>query len=279
MRHATINGAALEHVEQGQGTPVVLVHGAPSDCRMWLPHCAALAASYRAIAYTQRYFGRSEWQRDWPPFGVRAHADDLVALLRGVVAEPAPVVAWSYGAHVALTAAHDAPELFRSLFLYEPGVPSYVTDARELAELAADAERMFGPVFAAVQRGDNEAGVRALLDGSGQASGYFAAQSPERRRVQLDSARVLPLLLTQPPPPHLSCDDLRSLRVPVAVAWGEHTRPFFGVVSRAAARCIPGSAHGAVAAATHMWPEERPQEFTQRVQRFWMALAIDTRER
>jgi pimeloyl-ACP methyl ester carboxylesterase len=154
------------------------------------------------------------------------------------------------------------------LLVYEPGTPTYVTDAIELAEIATDGERMFGPVFAAVQRGDNEGGVRALIDGSGESSGYFESQPRERQRVQLDNARVLPLLLAQPPPPSLSCDDLRGLRMPAAVAWGERTRPFFGVVSRAAARCIPGLAHTAVAAATHMWPEERPHELTALVQRF-----------
>jgi pimeloyl-ACP methyl ester carboxylesterase len=271
MKHVTVNGASLEYFEQGSGAPVVLVHGAPSDYRLWQPHCAALSAGYRAVAYTQRYFGRDAWADDWPPFNVRTHADDLIALLREIVAEPAHVVAWSYGAHVALTAANEEPALFRSLFVYEPGVPTYVTDAQGLAEIAADATLTFGPVFAAVALGDNEAGVRALVDGSGQSVGYFDAQPPERKRVQLDSARVLPMLLSQSPPPVLSCDDLGRLRMPAAVAWGELTRPFFGVVSRAAARCIPGRAHAAVAGATHMWPEEQPLEFTALVERFLAA--------
>jgi pimeloyl-ACP methyl ester carboxylesterase len=273
MQQATINGASMEYVEQGQGTTVVLVHGAPSDHRLWLAHVAALSARYRAIAYTQRYFGRREWRPDWPAFGVRTHANDLVAVLRQLAGEPAHVVAWSYGAHVALTAAHEEPSLFRSLLVYEPGVPTYVTEEQELAEIAADGERMFGPVFAMVQRGDTEAAVRTLLDGSGGAKGYFDSQPPERRRIQLDSARALPLLLSQPPPPRLGCGDLRRLRMPVAVVWGERTRPFFGVVSRAAARCVPGRAHAEVAGATHMWPEERPRELTELAQRFFESIA------
>lgn len=266
MNHVGDVGTVLEHFEQGRGEPVVFVHGAPSDSRMWRPHVAALADSFRAIAYTLRYFGRSEWQSDWPPFGIRTHTDDLLGVLRKVAAGPAHVVAWSYGAHIALMAAHEEPGSFRSLFVYEPGVPTYVTDGSELAEFSADAERMFGPVFAAVQRGDHDDGVRALVDGSGQAQGYFESQSAERRQVQLDSARVLPLLLSQPAPPPLSCDDLRRLRVPVTVAWGERTRPFFSVVSRAAARCT-ASGH-TVAGATHMWPEERPQEMAEIARQF-----------
>jgi pimeloyl-ACP methyl ester carboxylesterase len=114
--------------------------------------------------------------------------------------------------------------------------------------------------------------VRRLLDGSGGSDGYFDVQPPERRKVQLDSARVLPLLLAQPPPPILSCNDLGRLAMPVAVAWGERTRPFFGVCSRAAARCVRGCAHTVVAGATHMWPEERPRELTDLVERFFRSI-------
>jgi pimeloyl-ACP methyl ester carboxylesterase len=272
MKHVAINRAGIEYFERGRGEPIVLVHGAPSDYRLWLPHCVELSKRYRAIAYTQRYFGAGEWSRDWPSFGVRTHADDLIALLRQL-GEAAHVVAWSYGAHVALTAASEQSSLFRSLFVYEPGFPTYVTDAQDLADIAADANLLFGPVSAAVERGENEAAVRALLDGSGQSSGYFESQPGERRRVQLDSARVLPLLLSQPAPPPLSCDALRGLPMPVAVVWGERTRPFFGVVSRAAARCVRGRAHAAVKGATHMWPEERPAELATCVERFLNGLS------
>src|SRR5690606_9238330 len=116
MQTVRIEGTAFEWLERGQGEPLVLVHGAPSDCRVWQPHCELLAVRHRAIAYTQRYFGRGEWQQGWPPFGVRTHADDLVAVLKHV-GEPAHVVAWSYGAHVALVAASEAPQLFRSVFV------------------------------------------------------------------------------------------------------------------------------------------------------------------
>ena len=113
--------------------------------------------------------------------------------------------------------------------------------------------------------------MRALLDASGGASGYFDAQPPERRRVQLDSARVLPLLLAQPPPPSLTCEDLRALRMPASVAWGDRTRPFFGVVSRAAARCL-GGGQTEVAGATHMWPEEQPRELVGLLERILRGL-------
>ena len=268
-RFLAINGASLAVFEQGSGAPVVFVHGAPSDYRTWIPHCAELSVRWRAISYSQRYFGTAPWGTDWPPFSMRLHADDLITLLQALDAGPAHVVAWSYGGHIALTAAVERPELFRSLFVYEPGTPTYVSEATELAAIADDASRLFGPVFAAVRAGDNETAVRVLLDGSGERTGYFDSQSVERRKIQRENARVMSVLLSQPAPPALTSAQLASLRMPVAIRWGELTRPFFGVVSRAAARCIGGRSHGAVANAGHLWPEEDPAAFTREIERFY----------
>ena len=268
MKRVPVSGASLACVEQGTGAPVVLVHGAPSDHRVWLPHCAWLAAhGFRAIAYTQRYFGADPWHSDWPAFGTRLHANDLEELL-AALEEPAHVIAWSYGAHVALAAAVERPRLMRSLFVYEPGFPTWLSDAGELREYSADAERMFGPASAAVQRGDNEAAVRALIDGSSCSGGYFDSQPEDRRRIQLDNARVMPKLFSQSSPVSISCEQLRALEVPTAVAWGARTRALFRVVSTAAAACVRGPHAGAVASATHMWPEEDPEGFCRLPVRF-----------
>lgn len=54
------NPTELHYDEQGQGQPVVLIHGWPLSHRMWESQIAALAgAGYRAIAYDRRGFGES----------------------------------------------------------------------------------------------------------------------------------------------------------------------------------------------------------------------------
>ncbi|MFO7287908.1 MAG: alpha/beta hydrolase [Gammaproteobacteria bacterium] len=263
-----VSGASLAYVEQGTGTPVVLVHGAPSDHRMWLRHCEWLAAhGFRAIAFTQRYFGTDPWNPDWPPFGTRLHANDLGDLL-AALEEPPHVIAWSYGAHVALAAAVERPRLMRSLFVYEPGFPTWVSDPEQLREFSEDAERMFGPAAAAVQRSDNEAAARALIDASGGSDGYFDSQPEDRRRIQLDNARVMPKLFSQSSPVEITCEQLRALEVPTAITWGARTRALFRVVSAAAAACVRGQHASEVANATHMWPEEDPEGFCRLAVRF-----------
>lgn len=264
-----VNGAWLPFASEGDGEPVILLHGALADHRMWDSHRPIIARRFRAVAYTQRYFGREAWGSDWPPFGIETHAADLAAFIRGLRAGPAHVVAWSYGGHVALTVAQRNPELIKSAFVYEPGIPSYVTDAAALDAFTADANAMFSPVFEAAQgAGDVELAVELLIDGSGQRKGYFQSQPRERQQLQMDNARTIPLLLAQSAPPQISCAELGALKAPACIAYGERTRPLFKVVSQAAAHCIGGDRHQVIPGVGHMWPDEDPEGFSAAVLRW-----------
>src|SRR5678815_5021842 len=48
------NGLSFSYLEEGSGTPVVLVHGSVSDYREWTAQMSPLATHYRVIAYSRR---------------------------------------------------------------------------------------------------------------------------------------------------------------------------------------------------------------------------------
>src|SRR5262245_49100227 len=52
-----VNGVRLSVIEDGTGEPILAVHGAFSDVRVWEPLREEIAKRYRLFAYTQRYFG------------------------------------------------------------------------------------------------------------------------------------------------------------------------------------------------------------------------------
>lgn len=257
--------ARLDWQAQGEGLPIVLVHGALADRRLWDRHLPRLAqAGFRAIAVTLPHHGPKRGAEDPRPFGLRVHADALAGFIGALGAGPVRLVAWSYAAHAALTLAVERPVLLHSVFAYEPGMPTFLESAQDIAAFTADVQALFSPVTAALAEGDLDAALMRLIDGSAGRAGYFATQSEATRQIERDNAHTLPGLLQQAPAPAITAAQLRAIRVPTCVAVGELTRPAYGVVSRAAQAALPQHAL-TVGGAGHMWPDEDPAAFCDAV--------------
>lgn len=259
-RHCAIGEDVFPYSDVGAGTPVLFLHGALGDRRSWAPHGDILSGRFRCLSLTQRYFGDAPWRSDGPPFGIATHARDLAAFVETLGIGPVALVAWSYAGYVALEAAARRPDLFRRILAYEPGVRSIPLPPEDLARFGEDAQTMFEPIFAAAGQGDWEQAVRLLIDASGGA-GHFDAEPAERQRVKLENAHTMPLLLAQEEPPPMSCETLAALPMPITVAWGERTRPLFGIPARAVARCIRNGRAVEVPGVGHLWPDEDPPAF------------------
>src|SRR5262245_64570183 len=87
-KEVEVNGVRLSYVEQGSGEPIVLVHGAFSDLRVWEPNREEIAKRYRFIAYTQRYHGVGAWNDDGKQYSVATHVDDLATFIASLNAGP-----------------------------------------------------------------------------------------------------------------------------------------------------------------------------------------------
>jgi pimeloyl-ACP methyl ester carboxylesterase len=80
MPTVDLNEVRLEYVEQGQGDPLVLVHGGLCDFRYWHFQMKPFSQHYRTIAYSRRYHYPNVWVGDgrdysasytpkiWPPY-------------------------------------------------------------------------------------------------------------------------------------------------------------------------------------------------------------------
>ncbi len=111
----------LEYGEQGQGEPVLLIHGAfICDALRPLAREAALAERHRVIWYRRRGYGGSDPVS--PPFSIEQQAGGAQALLEHLGVERAHVVGHSGGGVVATELALHAPHLVRSLVVLEPAI-------------------------------------------------------------------------------------------------------------------------------------------------------------
>ena len=113
------HGTTRIHVAQeGEGKPVVFIHGFPEGWFSWRDQMHALAgAGFRAIAPDLRGYGESD-----KPLGVENYksslvAGDVAALIESLGEGPVPVVGHDWGGPIAYRLAMDHPELVSRLFI------------------------------------------------------------------------------------------------------------------------------------------------------------------
>ncbi len=96
---ATINGLDIHSEVEGQGPPVVFIHGLGGTSNVWHAQRTTLSKSYRVIVYDRSGSGRSQGARDG--YSIEAWADELAGLLDHLAVPAAVVVGHSLGSMVA----------------------------------------------------------------------------------------------------------------------------------------------------------------------------------
>ena len=86
----------LHYIDQGQGNPIVLIHGWPASYEMWEYQLAELPKhGHRVVAYTRRGFGNSS--KTWEGNDYDTLADDLKAVLDTLDLQNVTLVGFSMG--------------------------------------------------------------------------------------------------------------------------------------------------------------------------------------
>lgn len=111
MSKLTVNGLGYYYVDEGQGLPVVLLHGFPDTSAIWRSQVAALAgAGYRAIAPDLRGRGQTERPPNVEDYALSHVVQDVAALMDGLEIERAHLVGHDWGAAVAWVFAALLPQ-------------------------------------------------------------------------------------------------------------------------------------------------------------------------
>src|SRR6266540_3860416 len=121
MSTATVNGVDLAYVEQGQGEPVLFIHGGVGDYRAWDQQMDAFGAGYRAIALSCRGYWPNPKLRPDESITLDTFVDDLAKFVQALDAGPVHLVGHSSpGGFGSLRLASRHPEFLRTLVLLEP---------------------------------------------------------------------------------------------------------------------------------------------------------------
>jgi len=115
------DGLTLNYIDEGEGDPVLLLHGFASNLQVnwagtqWVS--TLVKAGYRVIAFDHRGHGESEKIYDSSRYTIRDMAGDALALLDTLGIARADLVGYSMGARVATLMAIEHPDRVRSLVI------------------------------------------------------------------------------------------------------------------------------------------------------------------
>jgi pimeloyl-ACP methyl ester carboxylesterase len=142
-----VTGGSLHVGRWGDGERVVVAaHGITGNHRSWQGVARVLGPDVSLVAPDLR--GRGLSAKLPAPFGMRAHADDLVAVLDHLELDQAVLVGHSMGAYVAATCATRHPERWSDLVLVDGGVALPLPRDVEPAAMLAG---VLGPALARLE--------------------------------------------------------------------------------------------------------------------------------
>jgi pimeloyl-ACP methyl ester carboxylesterase len=255
-----VNGLEIAYERAGEGPPLVLVHGAAVDGRMWQPQLAALAEEFTVIAWDEPGAGRSS---DVPgSYGLADYADCLAGLIDATELGPAHVAGLSWGGTIVLELYRRRPELTSTLLLvdtyagWKGSLPEHEVRARiegVRRMLAAD-DHLFDPTLPGLFAGEPPAEYVSLLET------MAATVRPESMRTALEVMAEADL-----------SDLLPLIAVPILLIWGEQDARSPLSVARQFEAAIPGAELVVIPQAGHVSNLERPEQFNDAVRGFCRA--------
>ena len=105
----------LNYIEQGQGKPLILLHGNGESCDYFEHQITYFSKNYRVIAIDTRGHGQSA--RGDKPFTIKQFAEDLHDFMNEKGITKANILGFSDGGNIALTFALKYPEKVEKLIL------------------------------------------------------------------------------------------------------------------------------------------------------------------
>jgi pimeloyl-ACP methyl ester carboxylesterase len=252
----TFGRAMLAAEIVGSGDPVVFLHAAIADRRMWRAQLDGIGATHKAIAYDRRGFGETVAEKE--EFSAIA---DLMAVIDATAnGTPAILVGCSQGGRIAIDATLRHPSSVRALVLISPNVTGapeaiYPPEIKGLmsqlqeAEQARDLDRV------------NTMKARLFLDGPLAPEGRVTGQA---RQLFLDMNGIV---LRSPP---IGSDfdvapafhRLGEISAPSLVICGDLDLPHVQERCRQMAPMMSNGSHHVLTGTAHLPSLDRPAEIT-----------------
>ena len=200
----------LNFIEQGQGQPMILLHGNGENCNYFEHQIPCFSKNYHVIAIDTRGHGQSA--RGEMPFTIKQFAEDLHDYMDEKGIEKAILLGFSDGGNIALTFALKYPE--------------------RVDKMIVDGANLFPSGVKPLYQWPIELGYRIAK--------LFSKKSEQAKR----NAEMLGLMVNEP---HIESSELARLTMPVLVVAGtkdmikeSHTRLIYKSLPNAQLAILEG---------------------------------------
>jgi len=260
-----LHGRPVSYFRQGDGPPLLLVHGISSSSRIWRSVLPALAERHTVVAPDLLGHGRSAKPRgDYSPGGYASGIRDLLVML-GL--PKATVVGHSLGGGVAMQFAYQFPERLARLVLVDSGGLGMEVSPFLRAATLPGAEFVMPLLFTRASRGAGRAlhslirrlGAKPSGNVRGITEGLDSLADPGARRAFIHTARSV----LDPRGQRVDARDRLYLSrdVPTLLMWGENDPMIPVEHAREAHRLMPNSRLEVIPGAGHFPFNDDPEGF------------------
>ena len=122
--YVTIHGLRIHYLDEGQGEPILCLHGEPSWSFLYRRMIPALSARGRVIAPDLVGFGRSDKFSEIEEYTYAMHSSMLSAFVTALDLRSITLVCQDWGGILGLPMAADMPERFARLVIMNTGLPT-----------------------------------------------------------------------------------------------------------------------------------------------------------
>ena len=254
MEVVRANDIKIAYERVGEGPPLVLVHGAGVDGRMWQPQLSALADEFTVVAWDEPGAGRSD---DVPAdFGLADYAHCLAAVIDALALGPAHVAGLSWGGTVVQEIYRHHSEWVATLVFadsyagWKGSLPAEEVRARiEGVRRMLAAEERYDPpgLFA----GEPPPEFATLLEEMTRAARPASLAGQLSLMAEADERDLLP-----------------RIAVPTLLIWGDADTRSPLSVARQFETAIPGAEPVLIPGAGHVSNLEQPGPFNEALRSF-----------
>ncbi|HUI10648.1 MAG TPA: alpha/beta hydrolase [Bacteroidota bacterium] len=252
---------SLYYEDSGKGEPLILIHAALLDRRMWDGQVPLFSRWARVIRYDERNHGLSHGLPD-----SFSYHEDLNRIMEALGIQKARLLGCALGAAIAVDFALVHPEKVSALVLESPLLSGY---------------EFKDPVVLENQKKQSEAAARKDMTSFIEFFQRSWTDGPRRTPDVVDRdvrAKILQMCrstLSKPEPDNIavpldppSIGRLGSIHVPTLVVLGDYDQAGTEEIAGLITRGIPAARKVVIKGAGHMVNMEKPEEFNEIVGEF-----------